>query len=135
MFLSKYETQIYAIMRIMVGFLFLWHGSQKLFSFPPSGGAMPIHILIIGGSVEFFGGVLVMVGLFTRYAAFIASGEMAYAYWTSHSPGALLPLLNHGELAILYCFVFLFISAKGAGILSIDSLIGKRIKKPDKTFE
>ena len=132
MFTSKYETQIYAVMRIMVGFLFLWHGSQKLFSFPPSGGSMPLPVLFIGGSVEFFGGLLVMVGLFTRYAAFIASGEMAYAYWTSHSPGALLPLLNHGELAVLYCFVFLFISAKGSGIFSIGQLIGKRNKNPEK---
>jgi len=132
MFISKYETQIYAIMRIMVGFLFLWHGSQKLFSFPPLGATIPIHILIVGGSVELFGGLLVMLGLWTRYAAFIASGEMAYAYWTSHGPGALLPLVNHGELAVLYCFVFLFISAKGSGIFSLDNLIGKRNKNPEK---
>jgi putative oxidoreductase len=132
MFTSKFENQIYGAMRIIVGFLFLWHGTQKYFSYPPAGGEIPFYLIAIGGSVELFGGILVMVGLFTRYAAFIASGEMAYAYWSSHGPHAVLPLVNHGELAVLYCFVFLFISAKGAGIFSIDSLIGMRHKKPEK---
>ena len=123
MFLSKYEVQIYDILRIVAGFLFLWHGSQKLFNFPPSGHAIPVHILIFGGGVEFFGGLFVMLGLFTRWAAFFASGEMAYAYWSSHGTHALLPFLNMGELAMLYCFLFLYISAKGSGNFSLDSLL------------
>lgn len=126
MFLSKYETQIYAVLRIVTGFLFLWHGSQKLFSFPPSGYPVPPHIMYIGGIVEFFGGLLVMIGLGTRYAAFICSGEMAYAYWTAHGLHAVLPILNMGELAVVYCFLFLFISARGSGVFSIDRLLEKR---------
>jgi putative oxidoreductase len=125
MFLSKYEMQIYAILRIVTGFLFLWHGSQKLFGYPPSGHNMPTF-MYIAGVVEFFGGFLVMVGFWTNWVAFICSGEMAYAYWTVHGTHALLPLLNFGEMAVIYCFLFLFISAKGAGIFSIDHLLERR---------
>jgi putative oxidoreductase len=110
-------------MRIVVGFLFLWHGSQKLFDIPggmPSG--VPPFITYGAGSIELIGGILVMIGLFTRWAAFIASGEMAFAYWMVHGTKALLPLQNKGELAVIYCFVFLFIAAQGSGIWSIDSL-------------
>jgi putative oxidoreductase len=123
MFLSKYETQIYSILRILAGFLFLWHGSQKLFNFPPSGHEIPFNVFIIGGTVEFFGGLFIMLGLFTRWAAFISSGEMAYAYWTVHGTNALLPLLNIGELAVIYCFLFLYIAVKGPGQYSIDNLL------------
>jgi putative oxidoreductase len=130
MFISKYESQIYAVLRIIVGFLFLWHGSQKLFNFPASGvQGMPLHILIFGGGVEFIGGLLIMFGLFTRWAAFITSGEMAYAYWSVHGLSAVLPVVNKGEMAILYCFIFLYISAKGSGIFSIDQLLENRKKK------
>jgi putative oxidoreductase len=125
MFLSNYETQIYAILRIVTGFLFLWHGSQKLFGYPPSGHDMPAF-MYIAGVVEFFGGFLVMVGFCTNWVAFICSGEMAYAYWTVHGTHALLPLLNFGEMAVIYCFLFLFISARGAGIFSIDHLLQRR---------
>jgi len=123
---SKYESQIYAILRIVAGFLFLWHGSQKLFGYPPSGHEMPLYIVYIIGPIEFFGGLLIMTGLWTRWAAFICSGEMAYAYWSAHGIHAILPLMNYGELAMLYCFLFLFISARGSGIISIDHLIEKR---------
>ncbi len=126
MFISKYETQVYAILRIAAGFLFLWHGSQKLFDFPPSGFSIPFYIVSIAGTIEFFGGLLIMVGLWTRWAAFIASGEMAYAYWSAHGTTALLPLLNRGEMAILYCFLFLFISAKGSGMFSVDGYLEQR---------
>jgi putative oxidoreductase len=125
MFLTKYETQIYTILRVAAGFLFLWHGSQKLFGYPSAIAGIPVHIVIIGGSVEFFGGLFVMVGLFTRWAAFIASGEMAFAYWSSHGTTAILPFVNHGELAMLYCFLFLFIAAKGSGNFSIDQILKK----------
>jgi putative oxidoreductase len=128
MLLSKYENQLYAILRIVAGFLFLWHGSQKLFDFPPVGMVMPPFIVWIAGPIEFFGGILIMIGLMTRWAAFIACGEMAFAYWSSHAMGAILPILNHGELALLYCFLFLFISAKGPGMLSIDNYLRKKTK-------
>jgi len=132
MFLSKYETQIYAILRIVAGFLFLWHGSQKLFGYPPAGGPIPLYLIIIAGAIEFFGGLFVMTGFLTRWAAFIASGEMAYAYWTVHGTVAVLPIVNQGELAVLYCFVFLFISAKGSGVFSIDNILAKKKQKPEE---
>jgi putative oxidoreductase len=123
MFMQKYEKQIYALLRIIAGFLFLWHGSQKLLGFPPLGMPFPTHILAIAGPIELIGGFLIMIGLFTRYAAFLASGEMAYAYWTVHAKMGYLPMLNRGELAVLYCFVFLYISAAGSGIWSIDNTL------------
>jgi putative oxidoreductase len=126
MFLSKYATQIYAILRIIAGFLFLWHGSQKLFSFPPAGVEMPLFIVIAAGPIEFIGGLLIMLGLWTRWAAFITSGQMAVAYWMAHGTHALLPVVNQGETAMLYGFLFLFISAKGSGVFSIDHVREKR---------
>jgi putative oxidoreductase len=128
MFISKYEILIYSILRFVIGFLFLWHGSQKLFNFPPVGHAIPPYIAFIAGPIEFFGGLLVMIGLWTHWAAFICSGEMAYAYWTVHGTHVILPLLNGGELALIYCFLFLFISARGSGSFSIDYFFEKRGK-------
>src|SRR5450759_2918272 len=126
MFISRYEMQVYSILRFVVGFLFLWHGSQKLFAFPPAGHEIPLYIMFIAGPIEFFGGLLVMIGLWTRWVAFICSGEMVYAYWTVHGTHILLPFLNGGELAIIYCFLFLFISARGSGEFSIDHLMEKK---------
>src|SRR5512140_791803 len=94
-FMSHYSPHCYALMRIVVGFLFLWHGSQKLFDFPsgmPAG--VPAFITYVAGPIELIGGILVMIGLFTRWAAFIASGQMAVAYWMAHGLKALLPLQN-----------------------------------------
>jgi putative oxidoreductase len=109
---------------MVVGFLFLWHGAQKLFGFPsPVPGAVPAFITYVAGPIELLGGILVMVGLFTHWAAFICSGQMAVAYWMVHATQALLPLENKGELAVLYCFAFLFIAAQGGGIWSIDALL------------
>jgi putative oxidoreductase len=128
MFMQKFTQQTYALLRIMAGFLFLWHGSQKLFGFPalPAGVTLPVHIVAIAGPVEFVGGLLILIGLWTHWAAFIAAGEMAYAYWTAHGPNAVLPIVNHGELAVLYCFLFLFFSANGAGIWSVDNLLKRQ---------
>ena len=120
-FMRAYESQTYAALRIVTGFLFLWHGMQKLFGYPtamPPG--VPAFITWTAGPIELIGGILVMIGLFTRGAAFLASGLMAFAYWMGHGTHALLPVVNQGELAVLYCFVFLFISARGAGIWSVD---------------
>jgi len=127
MLLSRYEMEVFFALRIIAGFLFLWHGSQKLFDVPHAVHVFPSYIVFIAGPIEFFGGILVMIGLWTRWAAFICSGEMAYAYWTAHASHALLPLLNGGELAIIYCFLFLFISAHGSGKFSIDHLLEKKI--------
>lgn len=122
-FMSRFESQIYALMRIITGFLFLWHGSQKLFAYPAvSAHSPPAYIVYIAGPIELIGGILVMIGLLTRPAAFLCSGLAAFAYWIAHGTKSFFPLLNHGELAALYCFVFLFIAAKGAGIWSIDHL-------------
>jgi putative oxidoreductase len=110
-------------MRIIVGFLFLWHGAQKVFGFPVAIiGDVPAFITYVAGPIELIGGTLIMIGLFTRWAAFITSGQMAVAYWMVHGTKALLPIQNNGELAALYCFVFLFIASQGSGIWSIDAL-------------
>ena len=126
MFISKYETQIYAILRLVAGFLFLWLGSQKLFAFPPAGHEMPSYIVFIAGPIEFFGGLLIMIGFLTPWVAFICSGEMAFAYWSVHGTHALLPILNGGEIAIIYCFLFLFIASRGSGVFSVDHFLEKR---------
>jgi putative oxidoreductase len=125
-FMRSYEGETYALMRIVTGFLFLWHGSQKLLGFPPlpEGVEIPAFVLYIAGPIELFGGVLVMIGLFTRWAAFLCSGLMAAAYWMAHGTNALLPIMNQGEPAALYCFVFLFIAARGAGRWSVDAARG-----------
>jgi len=120
-FMAGFTGQTYALMRIVTGFLFLWHGSQKLFSFPVEAMAgIPAFITYGAGTIELVGGALVMIGLLTRWAAFICSGTMAAAYWMAHGMNALFPIQNGGELAALYCFVFLFIAANGAGLWSVD---------------
>jgi putative oxidoreductase len=120
-FLGKYTAQTYALMRIVAGALFLFHGSQKLFGFPPMPQNPPPFIMFRAGSIEFFGGLLIALGLFTGWAAFISSGEMAAAYWIAHGTKSVIPLVNGGELAALYCFLFLFIAVHGAGIWSLDA--------------
>jgi len=120
-FMTPYTAQTYAALRVVVGFSFLLHGSQKLFSFPlPAMEGIPSFILYSAGPIELVGGALVMIGLFTRWAAFVASGTMAVAYWMAHGMNALFPMQNGGELAVLYCFAFLFIAANGSGIWSVD---------------
>ena len=126
-FMTACNMHCYALMRIVAGFLFLWHGAQKLFGFPSAmPGDVPAFIIYIAGPIELIGGVLIMIGLFTRWSAFLASGLMAAAYWIGHGTKALLPILNNGELAALYCFVFLFIATQGGGIWSMDALINRR---------
>ena len=123
-FLGKYSPQTYALMRIVTGFLFLCHGGQKLFNFPPSPHPMP-HLpvlMLVAGVLEFFGGLLVLIGLFTRPVAFVLAGEMAVAYVMAHAPRGLWPLLSMGELAVLDCFVFLYLAAAGGGAWSVERL-------------
>jgi putative oxidoreductase len=125
--LSRYADPVFCIMRLIVGLLFACHGGQKLLGFPPSGQAP--HALdtlgVVGSWIELVGGFAVALGLFTRVAAFVTSGEMAVAYFmVHHSGGKFFPIQNHGEAAVLYCWVFLFIAFYGAGRWSIDALIG-----------
>jgi putative oxidoreductase len=122
--LGKHSGLLYAVMRIMVGLLFACHGAQKLFGVLGAERASD-PVRIAAGIIEFGGGVLVALGLWTGLAAFVASGEMAVAYFRSHAPGGFWPILNRGELAVLYCFVFLYISSKGPGSLSVDARAGR----------
>jgi len=121
--LGKYSNQLYAIMRIVVGASFAVHGAQKLFGVL-GGTKVPLASLYgAAGVIELVGGVLVAIGLLGSFAAFIASGQMAVAFWMAHFPKGFWPVLNGGELAVLYCFVFLYIAAKGAGIWSVDGAL------------
>jgi putative oxidoreductase len=124
---TRFAPYAYALMRIMVGLLFACHGSQKLFGFPPSGRPGPPvgSLYWIGGVIELVGGLMIALGLLAPIAAFICSGEMAVAYFMSHAPGGFFPIVNKGELAVVYCFVFLFIAAYGSGIWSLDSLFSR----------
>lgn len=120
-FLARFENLAYALLRIVTGFLFLWHGTQKLVGWPaPQRAGTPEWITWGAGSIELVAGALVMIGLFTRPAAFLASGTMAVAYWLAHGTRDLFPINNGGELAALYCFVFLYIATRGGGAWSLD---------------
>jgi len=121
MFMKEYGEQTYALLRIVAGFLFFFHGTQKLVGFPLPVPEAPAFIIYGAGIIELVGGVLVMIGFYTRWAAFVCSGLMAAAYWMAHGFQALFPIANQGELAALYCFVFLCISARGAGMWAVDA--------------
>jgi putative oxidoreductase len=120
------EGYAYAALRIVTGFLFLFHGLQKVFGMY-GGKVMPMGSLPwVAGVIELVGGVLVLIGLFTSVVAFIASGEMAAAYFMAHFPNGFWPIQNQGELAALYCFAFLYIAARGGGPLSIDRVVRRK---------
>ena len=122
--LSRWQPQLHAILRIVTGLLFMEHGTQKFLSFPPGEYAgMGLALDNPGayaGIIELICGFLVAIGLFTRPAAFLASGTMAAAYWMAHAPQNFFPVNNMGDAAILYCFVFLYLAAAGAGPWSVD---------------
>ena len=120
--LSRWQPQLLALLRIFTGLLFLEHATQKFFAFPapfPLPGPLP-PMLVAAGVIELVASILVTLGLFTRLAAFIAAGEMAAAYFIGHFPKGFWPLLNGGEGAILFCFIFLYLAAAGPGAWSID---------------
>ena len=121
-FMRRYASETYALMRVIVGLLFLCHGLQKIVGWPqPMPPGVPAFIVYVAGPIELVGGALVAVGFRTRDAAFLCSGLMAFAYWMAHGSKHWIPLVNQGELAIVYCFVFLFIAANGSGKWSLDA--------------
>jgi putative oxidoreductase len=124
-FLGRYEPYFYALLRIVSGFLFLLHGTQKFFGFPPMPQGMPAPpmngLIITAATIETIAGLLILIGLFTSLAAFIASGMMAVAYFMAHQPMGALPPTNMGDPAVLFCFIFLYLAARGSGVLSVDA--------------
>ncbi len=130
--LGRFHPHVFALFRLVIGLLFACHGGQKLLGFPPGGhGRPPLASLAgISGIIELVCGLLVAVGFLSSVAALIASGEMAVAYFLQHAPHGFWPIENKGELAVVYCFVFLFIAAHGSGDWSIDT----RTSKPRKRW-
>ena len=126
--LGRFTEQTYALMRIVTGFLFACHGAQKLFGVLGGQKVELGSLMGLAGIIEFFGGILIAIGLVAGVAAFIASGQMAVAYFMAHAPQGtpLSPLQNGGELPVLYAFVFLYVAAKGNGIWSVGSAFGGR---------
>jgi putative oxidoreductase len=124
--LSRHSELVYALMRILAGVLFACHGFQKIFG-AFGGTAKASGVLIFAaGIIESVCGSLVAIGLWAGHAAFISAGEMAVAYFLKHASMGFWPILNKGELAVLYCFVFLYIASKGSGALSVDALSRRR---------
>lgn len=148
-FYATWTPRLLSVLRVIAAFLFIAHGSQKLFGYPAAppptpdqrakqecvqkceppaqqqqGGKSPL--IVVAGVLEFFGGLLLLFGLFTRPVAFILSGTMAVAYFMAHAPGGFWPVINKGELAVLYCFVFLYFSVSGGGEWSLDRLLRRR---------
>jgi len=119
-----WTPRLLSVLRFMSGLLLLQHGTAKMLGFPPGATPPEFKLMSLGGlagAIELVVGILLVVGLFTRQAAFLASGTMAFAYFMAHAPKGFFPILNKGELAVLYCFVFLFLAAAGAGPWSVDA--------------
>ena len=123
--LGRYSAHLYALLRIVAGLMFALHGTQKLFGWPGGKAAATAPLMLFAGAIELGGGLLIAIGLLTSFAAFLSSGTMAVAYFWRHAPQDFLPIVNKGELAVLYCFVFLFIAAYGSGIWSVDAARGR----------
>jgi putative oxidoreductase len=126
---NDWEPRVLSVVRIVTGLLYLQHGLNKLFNFPPTPTHVPYHVFSVvpgvAGLIETFGSLLLILGLFTRPVAFIMSGEMAIAYFYAHLPRNFFPLLNAGNAAILYCFIFLYLSVAGGGCWSFDRLMSR----------
>jgi putative oxidoreductase len=123
---NEWSVRLLSVLRIITGFLFMAHGSQKLLGFPAGPDMRQPELLSLpglAGVLELFGGALILIGLFTRPVAFVLSGLMAVAYFMAHAPQGFWPILNRGELAVIYCFVFLYLAAAGGGEWSLDRLL------------
>ena len=123
-FLDGYTGHTYALLRIVAGLLFMAHGVHKYFGFPIAFDFPMSPVIYAAGAIELVAGAMIALGLFPRPAAFIASSMSAAAYWMAHGSTGLFPIANGGELVVLYCFIFLYIAARGAGIWSVDSKRG-----------
>jgi putative oxidoreductase len=121
---TVWAPRVLSILRIVAALIFMEHGTQKLLGFPPSEDPGPAVLTLSGiaGLLELVGGPLLALGLFTRPVAFVLSGEMAFAYWMAHAPRSFFPVVNDGDAAILYCFVFLYLAVAGGGAWSLDNL-------------
>ncbi|GAC1337476.1 MAG: DoxX family protein [Acetobacteraceae bacterium] len=120
---NEWAPRALSVVRIVVALIFLEHGTQKLFGFPvpaQNGGPALFSLIWVAGALEFGGGLLLLLGLFTRPIAFLLSGQMAVAYWMAHAPRGPFPVANGGDAAILYCFLFLYLAVAGAGPWSLD---------------
>ena len=127
-FPAAWAPRLRSLLRIVAGLMFMLHGAQKLLGFPDPGAKLQPHaplLLKAAGVIELVGGALIALGLLTSIAALIASGEMAVAYFKQHAPNGFWPTLNGGELAALYCFVFLYLAFAGPGPWSLDAIIGR----------
>jgi len=125
--LKRFADPVYCLMRLVVGLLFACHGGQKILGFPPAAKAMQLDTLgMVGGYIELICGFMIALGLLTCLAAFIASGMMAVAYFMVHSPNSFFPIVNRGEAAVLFCFVFFFMIFYGSGRFSLDALLFRR---------
>ena len=125
-FLGEYSSCLYATLRIIAGLMFAFHGTQKLFAWPGGNAAPLVSLMGFAGVVELVGGLLIAFGFLTSYAAFIASGQMAVAYFKAHAPQGALPILNRGELSVLYCFLFLYIASQGSGPWSLEGIMRRK---------
>lgn len=126
-FLDPFGEHAYALLRIVAGLLFLAHGVHKFFNFPVTFDYPLSPMLMAAGAIELIAGALIAIGLFTRAAAFVASGMSAVGYWIAHGLESPFPLVNGGETIALYCFIFLFIAARGAGIWSLETVQAKPV--------
>ncbi len=131
-FIDVWSDRLLSVLRIVAAFMFMAHGGQKLVGFPVAASHpfQPFTLTGCAGMLELFGGILLLIGLFTRPVAFILSGEMAFAYFLSHAPHGFWPLVNRGELAALYCFVFLYLAIAGGGRWSVDRLLRPAVPAP-----
>ena len=128
-----WRERLLSILRIVAGFVFMLHGTQKLLAWPVSEPQPTVELaslMGVAGVLELVGGFLILIGLFTRPVAFILAGEMAVAYFMAHFPNSFWPVLNQGEAAVLYCFIFLYLFAAGPGVWSVDALMRGRRSEP-----
>jgi putative oxidoreductase len=125
---ARWGPRLRSLLRMVGTFLYMAHGTQKLFVWPtsePGHAVALVSLMGLAGMLEVFGGLLLFLGLFTRPVAFVLAGEMAVAYFMAHAPRGFWPILNHGELPVLFCFLFLYLAAVGGGPWSLDALRGR----------